>query len=193
MIPWIKLAAAVFVFSAMVGNHALAISYSPALIWLAILTPANRQPGFGEVVFRRLLSFVTLVELLQAFPVAGEAQIMVGSLGVILIAVLCLINWAEGVRDLWPERGTAIASFGVAAIGVLTFVQLGNAARTQADRFHRCLPVSFPGCHLTRLPLKHALLYRWLVDNVRNADTFVGKIGYQSLYFWSGRARRQED
>ena len=115
----------------------------------------------------------------------GSGQALVGDLGILLIGVLCLIDWAESVGHLFATRGAAIAAAGLSVIGLLSFVQLGNAARYNVDRFQHCVPVSFPGCTLTRLPLNRAMLYRWLVDNVRHADAFVGKVGYQSLNFWA--------
>ena len=187
VIPWVKLAVAAFIFCVLAGDHTFAVSCTPAFAWLAILAPASREPGPGELLFRRLVCLVTILELMQAFPVAGASQILAGCLGAILIGVICLIDWAEGMRGLFARRGPAIASFGVAAIGLLTFAQLAIATRTNADRFQRSVPVDFAGCRLTRLPLQRAVLYRWLVDNVQNADTFVGKVGYHSLNFWSGR------
>jgi hypothetical protein len=61
-------------------------------------------------------------------------------------------------------------------------------AKASVSAYAQGRPLDADGCRLLRLPLRDALLYQWLVDNVEgSSDTFVSPIGLNSLYAWTHR------
>lgn len=187
VIGWGKLGVAIFLFWTALGDSFVALSWGPCCTWLVLLLPPGRQVPWSELLLRRLLALVTPLQMLQVYPIPGTSQALVGSVGLVLVAAICLLDGFITIGYLWPQYGRPIGAAVCVAAGLMPISALVRSAPHVISFYERCRPVSFPGCRLSRLPLHQAVLYGWLADNVRDSDAFIAKFGLNSLYFWTGR------
>jgi hypothetical protein len=183
VLAWLKLALPLLTFFT---PWLFVTIYGPAWIWLVLIVPGHRQPRSGELFFRQLLCFVALLQVLQTYPISGS-QVEVGTISFVPLAVLCLADWMESMQNVFPRKGALLAGWGGLFAGLPAIALLGAGMVRSIVEYRSLEAVEFPGCRLVRMSEERAAISRWLVQNVRSSDTFVGKFGLYSLSFWTGR------
>lgn len=165
-------------------------SFAAGFLWLVLVPPRNKATNeFGSFA-RKLIAFTASLQVLQLYPVPGE-QVYIGTITVILLGTILLGDAFTAVAAALAEHATSPALWlrlGACSLGIIPVGVLLDHVRMEKRGYYSVGEVSFPGCHLVRMPEDQASIYRCLADTMRaSADTFVCKFGFNSLYFWSGK------
>jgi hypothetical protein len=190
LMAWMKFGTAALTVVGAAGFPQLLPRVAPCLCWLVLVPPGHRVTTVAETFFRRLLCFVTLLQILQIYPVA-VFQVGIGTIGFIPLGVLCLADWAETMAAAQAGRGVGWTRLAVAAVGlVVAAIVVVDAGRAGLS-YRECEPVDFPGFRLSRMPEDQAAFYRCMVGSLQSSDAFFSTVGLNSVYFWLGRTAPQ--
>jgi uncharacterized membrane protein YidH (DUF202 family) len=187
LLGWVKLGVVALGRRAIINDPGILVQCGPLFCWLVLIVPRGRQASFEERLFRRLLCFLAVFQSLQIYPLPGDSQIGVGSIALVPLGIVLLIDWMEGVCTAFPRIGAALAGLGSAALGLLSLKALAIFTFLAVTAFRQYDAVTLPGCRLMRMPEEQLAIQRCLVENVRLADDSVSRIGSNSLYFWTER------
>jgi hypothetical protein len=167
----------------------LLLNFGTPFVWLILVQPRDEDV---RAAFPRLaLGFLAILQVLQAYPVAGS-QISVGTFLNATIATLCLTDAVRSLegRLAWGSLPGRLARSTLPLFsGAVLLVGAWMAERShrQYGRKQPIPPFAGRGAKLLRFDEKKAATFQWLVANLtRYGDTFQSNVGLNSLYFWSG-------
>ncbi len=187
LIPIKLVYGALVVTWAMQSQAADLLRYAGGFAWIVLQRTPDDRWSASEVLGRRVLAWVAVLQMLQAYPVAGS-QTAFGTFALVPIAIASL--W-DGVRALAQVAGR----LGRLVPWVVPIVVLAAIAGPTAVAFEQIRkvysalePLGLPGAERVRIDPRRAAVYRKLASVVRDeSDTFVCTIGLNSLYIWSGK------
>ena len=161
------------------------------LVWVAALEPRDDQGSPTDSYARLLLPALAVMEILQAYPVAGT-QVSIGSLGVVFVGAITLNDGVRQLRALagGPSRPrlVAAANFVPVAALILTVAATSLWASVAAEGYTAGSPSGLQGAGLLRLAPKQQTTLASLSVSVRRICTsFVTMPGMASLYIWTGQ------
>jgi hypothetical protein len=154
--------------------------------WLLMVQPARirQQQAFG----RSVASLVGAILSLYPFPVAGDAQIRIGTLlPVMMTPILAhdlLKTFAERKASehlLALSRSNSVAVLVVLAIGAVVTIRSGSI-------YWRAVPLDLPGTSLIRVERKQADDIRWVTAQLSSCASSYSLPGWSSFSFWTGHA-----
>ena len=153
-----------------------------------MLFDPNQVEGVSQSLPRRLLSILTVLQTLYAYPVAGSQASVIQVLLVIAV-VVCVGDSLAWLIQSPSLHGKVIRDRRIAATAVLSVIAMVHIG-VVLDRYmkYRSLPsLDLPGARLvhTEPDVKANLV--WVVRNLReNCDSFESLPGLYSLNFWTG-------
>ena len=155
------------------------------LAWMATRAPADVDDPAGGYA-RALPPALAVLEVLQAYPIAGTQASMAG-LGLVPVGVLIL---GDGIRQLGTVGASARALKGVAwaspALLVIDVAAVAILALTAVAAFASGTPLALPGAQQVRLPDRQAADVRQLVTAIdRDCSSFMTFPSMGSLYIWT--------
>jgi hypothetical protein len=157
--------------------------------WIVLLPVPGSTLRNEEHRGRAVIAWLSVLEPLQAYPVAGS-QMNFGHFPLVVCGVLALGDALAGLRALMPfardVRVRAVAA--AAAMAVLAHQGYGQLEQIRA-RYARGTSLALPGAERLHVGYGDAAWLRLLVHALRtNCDTFFAYAGFNSLYFWTGES-----
>ena len=197
VLPSLKLLTGLGILCQAFGIHFLLLttgeswpfSFAAGFFWLVLVVPTGRQAASHELFLRRLIAYTACLQLLQMYPVPGS-QVYIGTITVVPLAVVLIGDagflFESFVKNRLPRTGLVWLRSGALGLSVLVLCLLLVRTRIAKRSYYSVDEVHLAGSHLTKMPEYQAAIYRFLSDTITaSADTFVGKFGLNSLYFWS--------
>lgn len=172
----------------LVGGGGLLIAFVPGagllglvapFCWLLLDPPRDREKAVEYA--RTLLAFLTVMQSLYAYPLAGSQSrflrvLLVVVAGTLLCDAIGQLEWN------WGRTVRVLAAVGAIALLPLLPVQIYLAKRA----YEAAAPLALPGAERIHVKADDAAMYQWLAREVnQNCDTFVGLPGLPSLYLWT--------
>jgi hypothetical protein len=155
--------------------------------WLLLFNP-NQADDESQSFPRSLLSILTVLQSLYAYPVAGnQAQFIQILLWITLI--VCVGDSLSWLAGAWRPSGVPVRWVRIAATAALVAVALLQVREgVQRFRKYRSLPsLDLPGARLVHVSPGIKADQRWLVGSLqRQCDSFESYPGLRSLNFWTG-------
>jgi hypothetical protein len=156
------------------------LTYVSPFAWLVLFNPSDENRE-AQAFPRAFLCFLTVVQTIYAFPVAGSQNNLIQVLLFTLAAVcagdsLVWLN-ATGVRSRWLSQ---LSLAGVAALYlVLCYTRYRNYVHLPS--------LDLPGAQRVHVTADQRRDFQWLARNIRQScDAFEGLPGMPSLNFWTG-------
>jgi hypothetical protein len=178
------------------GPGLLLLELPVPFLWL-VLVRTDSTLTIGQRFSRVFLCLLAALQTLQAYPVHGSQA----TWAVFLFAPLAAVCVNDALRTLaeisvrclrWNARWT-LPGWLTASLMVPVLVAAGWSYYAKANVeglatvYQEQAALDLPGATLLRLPGHEVVRIRWLVDRMAAArcDTFIGKPGFASLYFWT--------
>jgi hypothetical protein len=171
------------------SQYSLYMNYAMPVLWIALLPGVHGEHPARSYFPRLVLVCVAVLQTLQAYPVEGSQQ-AVGTVAIVLIGVLCIADGLEWLRMLMSQvtRGRALWRAATLAALLPAVYSAFLHASLAYTTYKNTVPLGFPGAERVRTIPERAETYRLLVDALRtSSDTFLCTIGFNSLYFWTGK------
>ncbi len=164
------------------------VTFGVLAAWLVAVAPRGIAESQPKAFARLGLALVAVLEVLQAYPVAGS-QLKAASLLFVVVAVVLL---SDGLRVLatMPKKVSIPSVVAPAAIGVIAaYIAIAGVLVPLKDAradWRANTPLDLYGAHLLRIPQQQADSYRTLVAGVKRAgcDPVVSMPGQYSLQGW---------
>jgi hypothetical protein len=173
-----------------VGRVDLLMTFATPHLWL-ILSPTSAQCLRHRAVFARtIIGFLSVLQVLQAYPVAGT-QKYIGTFLYLLVASIWMGDVIEWVEQKFGERtiGARAAGSVFPVVASLLVAALGCMDYLTYQGYGRLFPMDRTEAHglgRIRIDERRVATYRWIVANLsRYADSFQCTTGFNSLYFWT--------
>ena len=150
--------------------------------------PSNIAEGYERKSDREIAQFLTIAK-----GSAGEfrTQVYIGTITIVPLAVILIGDAGRVIELIVKDRMllTGMVWLRAGALG-MSLVALGFMVTVTAQKAWKYYchfdAVHLQGSRFTRMPEEQAITYRFLADTIHaSVDTFVCKIGLNSLYFWS--------
>ena len=156
------------------GGGDTLLLYAAPFLWLGMLT--DHFP-------RAFVCAVALLQILQAYPVAGS-QLAFGTFLMIPTALCCL---RDGLLELLPAPDGRKLSYAalliVVALTTSLYVRKGILLY---QTYLSYASVNLPGADKLKLPPTQAATYNCIAQQLaRTCETFVTAPGINSFYFWA--------
>ncbi|HEX4276465.1 MAG TPA: hypothetical protein VHZ74_13975 [Bryobacteraceae bacterium] len=144
----------------LLGFHYRVMSFATPFLWLAAIPPRNSQRDSIGVFARSLLVFLSVVQILYAYPVAGY-QVAFTSMMMIVPAAICLMDSLPVVLALAHQSNHAAARgrWVVLPAAALTVLYVFSLWIT-IQEYEAGEPLGLPGTSLMRIDHKDAELVR---------------------------------
>lgn len=176
---------AVSLFGGKDRRYHMLINFGIPFLWLLLIPPMR---NFGNSLMPRAALVLTSILLsLQIYPIPGS-QMSFGSFSMLIVAVLCLSDGSEFLKEsaFFKEKNIpftkAAAAFSIFCILAVCFYTGFTFYKT----FQSQTPLDLPGAKRFRLPEKEVSMHQFIVKNlVANCDEFIILPGKASYYFWS--------
>jgi hypothetical protein len=155
--------------------------------WLVLFDPdqANRETGAFP---RCLLSILTVLQSLYAYPVAGSQSWFIEVL-LATAVIVCAGDSLSWLTESWGSRERLVPWRRVAVTIALAGVTLAQMRMVEVRyREYRSLPsLDLPGARLVHIePEEKASLHGLVQALKQRCDSFESLPGFPSLNFWSG-------
>jgi hypothetical protein len=173
------------------GPSARTVTIGVLVAWLAAVPPREAKESASRSFARLAIVLFAVVEVLQAYPVAGS-QLKAAS---VLFVVVALILVADGLRVL-KELPAAVrlptfaAPAAIAALGAyLAIAGVLIPLKDTRARWHGGTPLDQRGAKLVRVPGAQAAAYHQIVDGAARygCKPIVMLPGAYSLQGWFGQ------
>jgi hypothetical protein len=167
--------------------HRQTLTIVTPFTWLLLFDP-NLPDGESQSFPRRLLSILTVLQTLYAYPVAGS-QLRFIQILLLITVVVCVgdsLSWLTGSRRMHERLIPWGRTAATAALAAVALVQVGLAMARYRE--YRSLPsLDLPGAQLVHVDPDTKANFHWLVVNLqRQCDSFESLPGLPSLNFWTG-------
>jgi hypothetical protein len=159
----------------------------PPLSWL-LLFPAREEDGKRDWGWRTIFCFVTVLQTLYAYPIAGSQMrfICIPLIAVTTILLSDALEFARA-RQFVPIQGSKKATFATAAVLFLVAGAYAHSVVVRRSGYEALTSLGLPGAQRIHVPAPDAARYHWLVRNIKTyCDTFIGYPHLPSMNFWSG-------
>jgi hypothetical protein len=181
--------AGVAVAASWIGSLRLLHPGLTSFLWLVLLPRANGSPGPARAFPRLVLVWLAVLQPLQMYPVAGS-QMLFGTFLHTVCGAVALGDALAWIQLVCPVRARLAVRLGAAltVLAVAGGIVQGTLAGVRA-KYAGLTPLGLPGTERVRVPADVGEMLRILVRTLRrNADTFLTYPGFNSLYFWTGKA-----
>ena len=161
--------------------------WTPPLAWL-VMMPTSSNDGKDRFQFARVfLAFLSVTELMWAYPVAGS-QVAFALFPMIILAVITLADGVYGLAALANSASkTATVEWsvsGVVVVCVLCFDAIVSGELVEL--YKEYVPLRLPGSSYIHVSQQQASDYEDIVATLRlNADALITLPGLNSFYFWT--------
>lgn len=154
--------------------------------WLLMVQPAGirQQHAFG----RGVASLIGAILSLYPFPVAGDAQIRIGTLLPVIMVPILAYDLLKALRERRAgKRLPARFRSGPAAVAVV--LAIGAVATLRSARaYWHAVPLGLPGTSLIRAERKQVDDIRWVTAQLSSCASSYSMPGLLSFPFWTGHA-----
>lgn len=156
-------------------------------VWLLLFNPSQADDE-SQSFPRGLLSILTVLQTLYAYPVAGN-QFQFIQILLWITLMVCVGDSLSWLADSWRMHERPMRWGRTAATTALVAVALMQVWEgMERYRKYRTLPsLDLPGARLIHVAPDTKANFRWLVSNLKQqCDSFESYPGLRSLNFWTG-------
>jgi hypothetical protein len=172
---------------AIIARHGLHLTTMAPFAWLLLFDP-NQADSQSPSFPRRLLSILSVMQTLIAYPVAGSQFQFIQVLPLVAV-VVCVGDSISWLTASWRIDERPMSWGRTVAVSALVVVALVQVA-VVVDRYreYRSLPsLDLPGARLVHTKPETKANLQWLVHNLKQqCDSFESLPGLPSLNFWTG-------
>jgi hypothetical protein len=168
---------------------------APRIEWVVPFLPIALWPGTWrslsatELFPRVFITTLSVTELLQAYPVAGN-QVGIAAVPILLWAFICMVDGIEGLNAVWGDARLIVRKFRLESImgSAIILVLAGVIFVTALVPMRHLQPrSSLSGSTLLHLAPEQESEYEFIARSVRaNCDVLYTMPGMGSFNFWSG-------
>jgi hypothetical protein len=161
----------------------------PAL-WLLLIPASEPERGFSHWFPRLVLGLTAALESFYVYPVTGSQR----AFATLLLPVCGIVSLADGARELAALPGLArrrrsLSRAGAGLLAAALVAAYSGQGIHDARAYLAKAPLALPGADWVRAHEGQAAAIRFLALNVaEHCDTFLAIPGFNSLYFWTGKA-----
>ncbi len=197
----LRIVAAVLLWGTVTGSSPLPATYllegrlaAPVLLgWIAAVPPRAIVESPGVAFARTFTVLLAILEVLQAYPVAGT-QLNAAALMFVPVGALMLADGLRGLRS-WTDARSAAFTRAAGVVGVaivaallvkLTVSGVLDPRQRYARDYAERTSLGVHGAERVRLKAEVATEYQCLVNGIRaNCDNFISLPGLNSFYLWT--------